>query len=140
VSDINDLVVQLIRLHDEVGDLESKLKDKQREYSELNRIVTEQYELDKINQLVVEVDGRRKSAHLRAQFWAKKKHEGVTGEDVYEALLEVEPSLAQKTYNTNSLSSWLREQFNQNPDYEIPDQLANLVDFKKVTQVVITGK
>ena len=140
MPEINDLVVQLVRLHDEVGDLEDRLKDKQKEYSELNRLVTDRYELDKIQRLVVDVDGRKKSVGLRNQYWAKKRHEGVRGEDVYDVLLEVAPELAQRSYNTQSLSSWLREQFEQNPDYELPDQLANLVDFKKVTQVTVTGK
>jgi hypothetical protein len=137
---LKDQVVELVRLHDEIAEMKDALEKKQREYSELNRIITEQYEIDKIKQMVVEVDGRRKSVNIRGQYWAKKKHEGVRGEDVYDVLLDVAPELAQKTYNTNSLSSWLREQFDQNPDYEIPDQLANLVDFKKVMQVVVTGK
>lgn len=137
---LKEQVVELVRLHEEVADMKDALEKKQKEYSELNRIITEQYEIDKIKQMVVEVDGRRKSVGLRGQYWAKKKHEGIRGEDVYDALIDVAPELAQRTYNTNSLSSWLREQFEQNPDYEIPDQLANLVDFKKVMQVVVTGK
>lgn len=137
---LKDQVVELVRLHDEIATMKDDLEKKQREYSELNRIITDQYEIDKIKQMVVEVDGRRKSVNIRGQYWAKKKHEGVRGEDVYDVLLDVAPELAQKTYNTNSLSSWLREKFDQNPDYEIPDQLANLVDFKKVMQVVVTGK
>ncbi len=103
--------------------------------------MVDQFETEKIKSIVVEHDGVRKNAHLRSQYWAKKRGEEVAQEQVYDALIDSGlEDLAVRGYNANTLSSFLREKFSENPDYEIPAPLASLVDFKKVTQIAVTGR
>jgi len=117
------------------------LKLKKNEYNELNKVLVDRFELEKINAVVVDHEGRKKNAHLRSQYWAKKRGDGVGQEQVYDALIESGlEDLAVRGYNPQSLSSFLREKYAENSEYEIPAALASLVDFKKVTQIAITGR
>jgi uncharacterized protein (DUF1015 family) len=139
MSSTADLVVQYATLDDEVSVAEGSLKAKKKLLAELNTRLTERFGIEKIQKMSVEVNGRNKTVYLRKQYWAKK-NDGVDGEAVYDALVDSGLSeLAQRTYNANTLSAYLREQFKQNKEYELPEQLASVVAFREVEQVVSTG-
>jgi hypothetical protein len=64
----------------------------------------------------------------------------VDGKAVHDALIAAGlPELATESYNSNTLSAWMRERFKENPNFTVPEPLAELVTFSKVTQVSVTG-
>lgn len=137
----SDLAAQFAKLSDEIDALEEQVKNKNKELAALNRSLTERYGLENIQSMAVEVDGKRKTVYLRRQYWAKKKDETVSSEDIYNALYEAGLSeLAQRTYSHQSLSAYMREKRAENPDFDIPEPLSKLVEFKETAQVVVTGK
>jgi hypothetical protein len=137
VESTSDLVARLVFLGDEVDAMSERLKKKVDEWKNLNNLVAERLQLEKTQSIGLE-DGRK--VFLRSQYWAKKKHEGVDGKAVHDALIAAGlPELATESYNSNTLSAWMRERFKENPNFTVPEPLAELVTFSKVTQVSVTG-
>lgn len=136
-----ELAISIARLDDRAAALEAQVEQIKKERQNLSQLFMDQLDFEKVESIVVDVDGSPRRVGLHEQFWAKKNDESVSSEDVYDALIAVGcDELATKTYNTQSLSAWMRERFRENKEYELPPELAALIGFKKVTQVRVTRK
>ena len=136
-----ELAISIARLDQRAEALEGELEKIKKERENLSKVFIDQLEFEHVDSLVVDLDGTKKRVVLHQQYWAKKNDESVTSEDVYHALkASGMDELALNTYNSNSVSAWMREKFKENPEFELPPELAALIGFKKVTQVRVTGK
>ncbi len=140
MSSTADLVAQLVALGDEIAADGERLDKKKAEYANLNRLVTERFMLEKTRSINVDADGGVRNVHIKRQYWAKKKHEGVDGKAVHDALIASGlPELATESYNSNTLSAWMRERLSEDPTFKVPEPLSDLIEFREVTQVSVTG-
>lgn len=135
MSTTADLAVQLVQLGDKITELNAQKKKLDAEYDIIERLLLEQYEQEKVTSVTVSVGDRDRVVYVSKRFWARKKNEDVTNEQVYDALIaDGMEELAQRTFNTNSLSAYLKTALAEE-GASLPPNLAQVIDAKEYPSI-----
>lgn len=135
MSAASETAVKLVQLGDEIDELSAKKKKLDAEYDILERLLIEQYDAEDVTSMTVSVAGRDRLVYSSKRFWARKKSEDVTNEQVYEALIaDGLPELAQRTYNTNTLTSFLKKTLAEE-GASLPPNLAQVLEAKEYPSI-----
>jgi hypothetical protein len=102
---VSNVYTEYAALAVEIRDEEEAIKEKKRKLSQLEEVVYRKMQDDDIQSVKTGAG----TVYRSSRWWAKKD-DGVSSEDVYLALIDSGlADLANRTYNTNSLSAYLRE-------------------------------
>lgn len=135
-----ELAVQLAELGDEIDRLSDSVKEKNAEYEIRERQLIEQCELEKTKSITVKVGDGARLVSVGKKFFAKRKDDTITQEDVYNALIaDGIEGLATRGYNANSLTAYLKIAL-QEEGSSLPPQLAKLLDVREHPQISIRKK
>jgi hypothetical protein len=130
------LAIELAECGDKIDALSEQLKKLNAEYDAREQQLIEHYDLNKIKSVKVMVGNRCRAVSAGKRFWARKK-DGVQSEHVYDALIaDGIPELAQRTFNTNSLTAYLKTQLAQE-GASLPPHLAKVIDAKEFPSISI---
>lgn len=140
MSTTAEQAVQLVELGDEIDKLNEKLTQLNKEYDKRVALLVEAYDEQKTKSMTVKVNGRDRVVSATKRFWARKKDEGITSEQVYDALIaDGIVELAQRTYNTNSLTAYLKNQLAEE-GASLPPNLAKVIDAKEFPSISVRKK
>jgi hypothetical protein len=134
------LAADFARLDLQVKAAEAEVEKLTAKKNLLGDLLAKAYEDEGLTSLTVDVDGKPFVAYQHNQYWAKRKN-GAAAEDVYDALITAGlEDLATRSYNTQSVSAYLRELKKTDEDAPLPDALAEVLDFSKVTKIQVRKK
>lgn len=130
------LAIELAECGDKYDALSKQLDALGAEYDTRVAQLIEHYDMNKIKGVKVVVNGRVRNVSASKKFWARRK-EGVEAEQVYDALIaDGVTELAKRTYDTNSLTAYLKTQLAQE-GASLPPNLAKVIDAKEFPSISI---
>ncbi len=128
--------VDLALLGDKIDEQGKHLKELNAEYEVLEKLLIEEFEQEKISGITIVGNGERRAVSLGKKFFAKRREE-FDQEAVYDALLEAGvDELAQRGYNANTLTAWLKRHLEEK-DASLHPALAKVLDVKEHPRISI---
>lgn len=135
-----ELASDIVRLDLEIDSAEEALKKLKARRENLGGLLAGQFEDERVDSLTVDVDGKKFTAYTHKQYWAKRKN-GAEAEDVYDALITAGlDEYATRSYNTQSVSAYLRELRKNDENAPLPEALADVLDFAEVVKINVRKK
>lgn len=140
MSTTAELAVQLAELGDEIDKLSAAKKKLDAEYEIRERQLIEQCDLEKTKSITVKVGDGARLISVGKKFYARRKDDTITQEDVYNALIaDGVDGLAKRGYDANSLTAYLKTALSEEGS-SLPPNLATVLDVREYPTISIRKK